>query len=165
MNIGFNACAVCPNGSAFFDIFFFGITQDVAIDHLSCLLADGLDIAIQSRLFKAFFGNADAAEPTQALRVYDMKGKLFVSKCKKSFGDGTAQHLIGTHALGSGTMAQGFVLVQILQYMPTDGRVGIDDVADDFQLFALRMIENVRHQRHLFLIFFAHFEVVFSHWM
>ena len=54
-------------------------------------------------------------------------------------------------------MAQEFVLVQILQYMPTDVRVGIDDVADDFQLFALRMIEDVRHQRHLFLILFAHF--------
>jgi len=41
--------------------------------------------------------------------------------------------------------------------MSTDGRVGIDDVADDFQLFALRIIEDVRHQRHLFLILFAHF--------
>jgi len=69
----------------------------------------------------------------------------------------TAQYLVGAHALGTGSLGHGFAFVQILQNIPTDGRVCINDAADYFQLLALRMIKNVGHQRHLFLPFFAHF--------
>lgn len=99
----------------------------------------------------------DAAKPSDALRINDMKSQFFISKIEKCSDNGTSQYLLGTHAVGTGTKTQGFVPVQILQYMLTDDRVFVDDAADGFQLFTLRMIENVRHQGHLFLPFIAHF--------
>jgi hypothetical protein len=50
-------------------------------------------------------------------------------------------------------------LIQILKNTIADGRVGVNDGADDFQLFALGMVGYLGHQRYLFLPFFAHFVI------
>jgi hypothetical protein len=52
-----------------------------------------------------------------------------------------------------------FALAQILKNTLTDGRVGINDGADDGKLFALGVVCYLGHQRHLFLPFFAHFVI------
>ncbi|MFX0090964.1 MAG: hypothetical protein ACFFBD_04310 [Candidatus Hodarchaeota archaeon] len=157
MNIGLNAGTVRAHGSPLFNVFLFGKTQYVAIDHLPGPIRDGLDVAIQSRLFKTLVGNADTAESAQTLRVDDVKGQFFIRKAKKDFNDQTTQHLLGTHTLGAGTLGLGFTFVQVLQNIATDGRICINDAADYFKLFALGMIKYVGHQGHLFLPFFAHF--------
>ena len=159
VNVGLNTGAVSAHFAPLFDAFLFGISQDLAVDHLPALIADNFDIAVQGGFFKTFFGNADATKPAQALRVDDVKSQLLVSETEKDLDDNTAQHLFGTHALGAGTLGLGLALAEILQNIIADGRVCIDDAADHFQLFALGMIENVRHQGHLFLPFFAHFVI------
>jgi hypothetical protein len=159
VNIGFNAGAIGSHLAALFDAFLVGIFQDVAVDHLPGLNTDGFDIAVQGGFLKPFFGHANAAEPAQALRVDDVKGQFFICESEKNFDDDTAQHLFGAHAFGASALGLELAPVQILQNMLADGRVGIDDTADHFQLLALGMIENVGHQRHLFWPFFAHFEV------
>jgi hypothetical protein len=65
--------------------------------------------------------------------------------------------LFGAHALGTGALGFGPALVQILQKLLVNGSVFIDDAANHFQLFALRIVENGGYQRHLFWPFFAHF--------
>ncbi len=82
-----------------------------------------LILLIQGRFFKAFISNPDAAKPSQALRINDMKGKLLIGKAKQDFNDGAAQHLLGTHALGSAALGLNFALVQVLQKIATDGRL------------------------------------------
>lgn len=49
--------------------------------------------------------------------------------------------------------------IQVLKNITANGSILIDDGADRLQFLALGMIKNVVHQRHLFLPFFAHFEV------
>lgn len=56
-------------------------------------------------------------------------------------------------------MGNVFTFVQVLQNAFVDGRIGVNDVADDLQLFALDMVFYSEHQRHLFLPFFAHFVI------
>jgi hypothetical protein len=104
----------------------FGKPQDVAIDHLPGMSADDLDIAIQSRLFKSLVGNSDAAKSAQTLRVHNVKSKFFIGKSEKGFDNQTAQHLVGAHAFGTGALRRGFASVQILQNIPTNGRVCIN---------------------------------------
>jgi hypothetical protein len=55
------------------------------------------------------------------------------------------------------TMSDILACVQILQNPVTDDNIRINDVADNFQLFAPGMVCYFRHQGHLFLPFFAHF--------
>jgi hypothetical protein len=69
------------------------------------------------------------------------------------------QHLIGTHAVGSLPVSDIFTPVQILKNTIADGRVGVNDGADGDKLFALGMVGYLRHQRYLFLPFFAHFVI------
>jgi hypothetical protein len=116
-----------------------------------------LILRVQGGFFKPFIGNTDAAEPAQALRIDDVKGQLFVGETEQNFDDHAAQDLLGAHAFCTCALGLGFAPVQILKNMVTDDRICIDDGADYFQLPALGMIENVGHQWHLFLPFFAHF--------
>jgi hypothetical protein len=82
-----------------------------------------------------------------------------VGEAEKGFHNGASQHLIGTHAVGTLPVGDVFTPVQILKNTIADGRVGVNDGADDFQLFALGMVGYLGHQRHLFLPFFAHFVI------
>ena len=47
--------------------------------------------------------------------------------------------------------------IEILKNIVTNGRSVIDQQADDFQLSILRVIGNGFNQRHLFLLYLAHF--------
>jgi hypothetical protein len=82
----------------------------------------------------------------------DISGSWLFIRCEseKDFNDDTAQSRFGTHAFGTCALGFGLTLVQILQNMLADGRGGINDTADHFQLLDLGMIENVGHRRHLF---------------
>ena len=93
MDVGLNAGAVRANFGNLFDAFLFGIAQDVAGDHLPYLIADGFDITVQSGFFKPFFGHANAAKPTQALRVDGVKGQVFISESEKNFSDDKAKRI------------------------------------------------------------------------
>jgi hypothetical protein len=157
MNIGFNTGAVGADSTALFDIFFFGITQYVTVDHLPGISADGLYIAVQGRLFETLIGKPDATKPTQAVRIDDVKGQLFIRKTEKNFDHDTAQYLVSAHPFGTGTLGLRLSSVQVLQNATTDDRVFINDAADHFQLLALRVIKDVGHEGHLFLPVFAHF--------
>ena len=53
---------------------------------------------------------------------------------KKDLEHETAQHLIGIHSFGAGSLGLGFTPVEILQYMIADGRILINDTADNFKL-------------------------------
>jgi hypothetical protein len=99
----------------------------------------------------------DAAKPAQGLRIDDVKSQLFIGEAVENFHDGTAHHLVGTHAVGTGMPQRCLVFIQILQNVFTDGRLRVNDGADRLQLLALGMIHDVGHQSHLFLPFFAHF--------
>jgi hypothetical protein len=122
MNVGFNARAVRTNNSPLFNVFLFGVTQDVAIYILPGLIRDALNIAIQGRFFKALIGNADATKPPQAARVDDVEGQFLISETEKSFDYDTSQHLVSTHTLGAGTLGLGLTCVQVLQNILTDGK-------------------------------------------
>ena len=65
--------------------------------------------------------------------------------------------LIEGSAIGALAMGGHFTATEILQDIVADGRVGVDQLADGFQLLALAVIFNPGHQRQLFLPFFAHF--------
>ena len=79
MNIRLNAGAVRTHGSALFDFFLFGITQNITIDHFPGLLADGFNITVQSRFLKSLFSKSDATKPTQAMGVDDVKSQILIS--------------------------------------------------------------------------------------
>jgi hypothetical protein len=155
VDVGFNTGAVGAHFATLFEALLFGIAQNLTVDQLPGFCTDDFDIAVHGGFFKSLFGNADAAEPAQALRVNDVKGQLFIGETKKGLYHKTAQHLLGTHALCAGTLRLALALVQILKNVPADGRVGIDDGANHFKLQVLRMIDNVGNQGYLFLPFFA----------
>jgi hypothetical protein len=157
MNIAFNTGAVCSNGPAFFDFFLLGKTEQFTVDYFPGLLRDTLDVAVQCRLLEPFVGDSNTAKPSDALGIHDMKGKVFVTEAEESFNHGAAKNLIGTHPLCADALGYRLSLIQILQNMPTNGRVAVDDVADHRELLALYVILNVGHEGHLFLPFFAHF--------
>ena len=79
MNIRLNAGAVRTHGSALFDFFLFGITQNITIDHFPGLIADGFNITVQSRFLKSLFSKSDATKPTQAMGVDDVKSQILIS--------------------------------------------------------------------------------------
>lgn len=74
-----------------------------------------------------------------------MKGKFFISENNKDFNHDTAQHLLGTHTLGTSSMDVGLAPVQNLQYRLEDGVVRVDSTAEQFKFLALGMIEDVGH--------------------
>ena len=82
-----------------------------------------------------------------------MKGQILIRKVEQGLNNGAAQHLLGTHAIGPFAMGNIFTLGKILKNPIADDRVGINDVADDFELFALGMVCYWVDQGH----FFCHF--------
>jgi hypothetical protein len=71
-----------------------------------------------------------------------MKGKFFVGEFEQDLDDGASQHLVGAHALCSGTLRLDFAGIQILQNMTGDGRALINDVADHLEFLVLGMVFN-----------------------
>jgi hypothetical protein len=86
-----------------------------------------------------------------------MEGQIFIRKIVQGFDNGTSQYLLGTHTIGPIAMGDIFSHIQILQNPVADDWISTNDVADDFQLFALCMVCYLGHQGHLLLPFFAHF--------
>ena len=78
---------------------------------------------------------------------------------KKDIDNGTAQHLIGTHAVGTLPMCNIFPLIEILKNTIANGRVGANDVAVGFQFFAIGVVRNLRHQRYLVIAISCQFGV------
>jgi hypothetical protein len=111
VDVGRYASAVRTNFGALFDALLFGITDDVAVDHLPGPIADNLDIAVQGRLFKSFFSNTSMALPAKALLVDNVKGQFFIREIEKESDDDTTKHLFGTHVLGAGAPGIGLALV------------------------------------------------------
>ncbi len=62
-DVAFNACAICPYSAALFNLFIFGITEQLAVDHLPGLIGQDLDVAVQRRFLEAFFCDNNTAKP------------------------------------------------------------------------------------------------------
>ena len=99
----------------------------------------------------------DAAKPAQCLRIDDVKGQAFMAETIQDFDDGTTQHLIGAHTVGTGSPGWLLSFVQILQNSFADGRLGADDGADRLHFLALSVVGDVGNQGHMLAPFFAHF--------
>ncbi len=132
MNIAFNTGAIRTHGSAFFNFFLFGKTEQFMIDKFPSLSRDALDVSIQRRFLEPFVGDSDTAEPSDALGIHDMESKRFVTEIEEGFYHSATQNLIGAHAICAGSLVHDFALIQILQNVLTDGRVAVDDAAVDF---------------------------------
>jgi hypothetical protein len=158
MDVALNTGAVDAHLAALFDFLILGIAEQsvLIISQVSA------DMALMF-LFRADFLNPLSAMPMRQnqfkLGVHQMKGQLLVGEAEKGFHNGASaapdRHSCRWHLAVSDI----FTPVQILKNTAADGRVGVNDVADGFQLFALGMVGYLGHQRHLFLPFFAHFVI------
>jgi len=72
--------------------------------------------------------------------------------------DGSPQHLFGTHA-ASPPCIGALALCKVLQNHLVDDRQGVEDIADAGRFTGPGVVDVLRHERHLFLVFFAHFLV------
>jgi len=105
----------------------------------------------------ADFLNPLSAKTPQSSGIGNMKCQVLIGERVKTHNHRRPQHLIGTHAIGPGLSLDNLSLVEVLQNIITNSRRTIDDHADDFQLYLLGMSGSGLNQRHLFLVFFAHF--------
>ena len=97
VNIAFNACAIRAHAPSFFDTIVFGIAQYVAVDQFPGRIADPFDVAVESGFLKPHICDTEAAEPSQCVRINDVKGKLLIGEVEKDFYDCAAQHLLGAY--------------------------------------------------------------------
>ena len=86
-----------------------------------------------------------------------MKSQLFIRESVKAHHHSRPEHLVCAHPLGSGIAFFSLSFVEILKNIVTNGRSVINQQTDDFQLSILRVTGSGFNQRHLFLLFLAHF--------
>jgi len=102
--------------------------------------------------------DTNTAEVAVRAGINEMKGQLFITEAFTLFDNGRTQHLFGTHAAGTPRIAAPS-LGKVLQNHLVDDRQGVEDIADAGQFTGPGVVDVLRHERHLFLVFFAHFLV------
>jgi len=115
VDIAFHAGAISADLASLFDALVFGIAQQIAVDQFPCLVAVSLDVAVEGRFLKTFLCDANPAKPAQAMRIDDMKGQFLIGEVEQNLDDSASQHLVGTHAVCTGSPGLCFASIQILQ--------------------------------------------------
>jgi len=136
MDVGFNARAIDTDLATLFNAFLLRMSQKIGIDPFPGGVRYGFDVFIQRGSFVSLVCNSDPAEPTQGLRIDDVKGEIFIRESEKNIHNSTTQHLVGTHAVSPRSIGHHLSLVQILKNAIADDRVGIDNVTDAVSSFA-----------------------------
>jgi len=86
-----------------------------------------------------------------------MKGKILIAELKHLLDDCCPNNLLGAYPIGSRSALGPWA--KVLHRQIVDGSTCIQNAVDGVQFNGPRMIQALRHQRHLFFAHFAHFVV------